>query len=571
MEHISDFTQGQDKIVLDLVNHDNLTNLSLSQVQVGLVTPSVEGRVSVELVAVPGAGYTGSQSIDYSRLDIKDFFDLYFPSGIVLQEGNAKTLLDFLPEINTAIGTAIDASSVVDSQLVWLGTPNELLSVPFTIAASSKIYQGTAQLSVDGNDIALADIVTVNILSGLRLPGQIDTVDYQPLVDAMVYPFEANVDQSEQEVIDGLSRYLGVPSGSISFAPGTVLPSLAFPEVEVVVFSNQPEVGFAGGSQTIVELGIGKFTIPNADFKSYVSQPANWTWHATRGWYNDVSQPDTGLASLHEQVGLSGLFGRLKKVGGTFTQYPLQASNGLGANYIAINQDTVLKRVGIWDQFNGTADQWLYYEGIERRLNGDKVNQHYSMSYLPPNQRAPITQLRFASGWRVGFNKGIRGMKDIYLELYVTKAPVKSKFFRLLVEATQSEAHAEMKNLYLYDKDGVNQLTSSRVVVANDSSRHLTQASATYGPLNLVEDHPLNVAEGSKWTSAANLHAGSWVSFELNEEIEVKSVGIQNETASRSPTTVQLQTSVDGVTWITAFRSPVMLDWTAVQTRTFDV
>lgn len=566
MSHVSDFTQSEDQLIYSLINYDNGTQLSDEQVALGSVLP-VDGKVQMTLTAVPGSGYNGNVGVEYTRVDIQEFMDIYFPDGLVLQQGNSLVISDLLPEINTALGTAIPAGSIIDSTIgPWAGTPNEILDLFLTIKPSSRVYQGQAAFKLDGNDIQLSDVVTVRILAGLNMPGSVVAIDYQPLISAMIYPFEANTTQTESEIVTELSRYLGVAASDIQFAPGTVFPSLAAPSVNVTLVSNNPEIVFGGSSQTVVPLGIGRYVIPNVELPAHLTNGAQWTWNAARGWYNDITQPDTGAVSLTDMVGIEALFPRLKHVGGTFTQYPLQATNGLGSNYLSVYQDEVFTRVGTWDQYNGVATQWIYKDNGSANVAGDVVDHIYRMNLAAPGQRAAVTKVMASSAWRSGFNKGIRGMKDIFFDLYVTKAPVKAKHFRLFIEKVQGDVYAEINTLYLRDSEGLNLLTVDRVVAATDSSRYPNQSTSTYGPMNVIE----GVGGGAdRWTSSGNAMNNSWIAFELNEEIVVESMAIQVETAARSPILFQLQTSDNGVDWKQVKRSNTEVGWTARSTRSF--
>lgn len=170
MSHISDFTQEQNKIVLDLINHDNGTNLTMGQVEIGRVTG--EGaQVTVTVSAIPGSGYSGEvDGLSYSRLDIQAFMDVFYPEGLTVQAGDAETLLGLLPDINAALGTALTQEDTNNLPLEWTGTPNEILNIQLQIANSNKVYFGSGLVKVDGNDIALADVVAIKVLSGLNLP-----------------------------------------------------------------------------------------------------------------------------------------------------------------------------------------------------------------------------------------------------------------------------------------------------------------------------------------------------------------------------------------------------------------
>lgn len=173
-DHISDFTKEDDQIVLDLVNHDNETNLSLEQVTLAASASDGVGHTTLTVNAVPGSGYSGSHQVEYDKINIQAFVDVMVPDGLVVQQGNAVNISDLLPDINTALGTNIAAPTIVDSELVWEGTPNELLVAELLFTASgSKVYYGSVSFLVDNNEIPLSSAITTTVLSGLNYPGSV--------------------------------------------------------------------------------------------------------------------------------------------------------------------------------------------------------------------------------------------------------------------------------------------------------------------------------------------------------------------------------------------------------------
>lgn len=171
--HISDFTQAAALVVLALVNEDNSSFFTPETVSVerSATAPVTKNSVAL-LTALPGSGYSGTQEVEYDRLAISGFVDLYFPDGLTLQLGNATTLIDLLPEVNTALGTALVEGLDVEDEAIpaWEGIPNETKEVDFAILASSLVYTGTLTFTLDGNDIPLSSVITTTVLSGLNLP-----------------------------------------------------------------------------------------------------------------------------------------------------------------------------------------------------------------------------------------------------------------------------------------------------------------------------------------------------------------------------------------------------------------
>lgn len=173
MAHVSDFTQAGEKIVLDLVNEDNNSALALSVVDVALdseAVPITKNSVAT-ITSKVGSGYSGSVSVEYNRLDIQDFVDLYYPEGMTLPQGVGETTHDFLDEINAGLAINLTPDDVADVALeAWEGIPNETQVVTAPIAAGSLVYIGNLVFTVDANDIPLDSVITVTVLDGLNLP-----------------------------------------------------------------------------------------------------------------------------------------------------------------------------------------------------------------------------------------------------------------------------------------------------------------------------------------------------------------------------------------------------------------
>ena len=114
------------------------------------------GHTALTVTAIPGSGYSGTVEVEYDRLAISDFVDLYYPDGLTLQLGNAATLIDFLPEINTALGTAMVEGVDLEDEAIaaWEGIPNETLTADFAILPTSLVYTGTLTFTIDGKDLS---------------------------------------------------------------------------------------------------------------------------------------------------------------------------------------------------------------------------------------------------------------------------------------------------------------------------------------------------------------------------------------------------------------------------------
>jgi hypothetical protein len=173
MPHVSDFTRPSNQVVLDLINADNSAALTLSVVDLGIPVAAIEGaprNTSITVTAKAGSGYSGSQTLNYNRLQLSVFAagkDLTFSIG------DATTLVDLIDEINTLLGINL----VVDKDFADAaippfagGIPNETVQVTLTALADSPAYLGSLQINVRSEDIAITDVLTVTELDGLNPP-----------------------------------------------------------------------------------------------------------------------------------------------------------------------------------------------------------------------------------------------------------------------------------------------------------------------------------------------------------------------------------------------------------------
>lgn len=171
--HVSNFAQPGLKIVLDMINDDNGTHFTDATVSVAQsVTPPTTKNSAITVTALPGSGYTGSDELEYNRLDIAAYADIYFEDGLKIQLGDAGSVIDLLDEINTALGTGLaEGVDIADQEIpAWEGIPNEVKVIDVAVLATSLVYTGTLQFSVDANDIPLSSVITTKVLSGLNLP-----------------------------------------------------------------------------------------------------------------------------------------------------------------------------------------------------------------------------------------------------------------------------------------------------------------------------------------------------------------------------------------------------------------
>lgn len=174
MPHVSDFTQAGNKIVLDLINDVNTSSLTLNDVSVELASsgePTLHNTLAT-VTALPGSGYLGARNVEYNRLDIQDFVDLFYPEGLTVSAGDATHVSHLIPDVEAGLGISLEKNrDYTDFPLTpWTGEPNEFQMVTVPMLAQSLVYIGTLAFKVDADDIQLEDIISSHILNGLNLP-----------------------------------------------------------------------------------------------------------------------------------------------------------------------------------------------------------------------------------------------------------------------------------------------------------------------------------------------------------------------------------------------------------------
>lgn len=175
-KHISDFTKSPEQIVLDLINHDNASILTLELVSLGLPNVTVDNandrNTEIVVSSVEGGGYKGEVTVEYNRLQIQDFVPIMVEGGALsLPVGDALRFSDMIPEINLALGINLTEADYVDGDIgEWAGTPNEVKEIVIPMSADSLVYIGSLTLSLEAEDIELASVITNMILNGLNLP-----------------------------------------------------------------------------------------------------------------------------------------------------------------------------------------------------------------------------------------------------------------------------------------------------------------------------------------------------------------------------------------------------------------
>lgn len=175
--HVSDFKKEEKQIVLDLINFDNQSSLTLDTIEFGLPTISLqtggqERNTDIKVTAVEGAGYVGSVVVSYNRLSLQDFVPLRVRNGILrLPVGNSLMFSDLIPAINAALRINLIPGSYIDDEIgEWFGEPDEEKEIIILMNPENPVFHGDLRLILVSEDIPLDSVITSNVLMGLILP-----------------------------------------------------------------------------------------------------------------------------------------------------------------------------------------------------------------------------------------------------------------------------------------------------------------------------------------------------------------------------------------------------------------
>ncbi len=167
----TDFTLTPLQILVALINATNATSLTTSDITFGAVSVLTEEtkNTAVTITAVANSGYTGTRDLTYDRID---FADVPGSRSKEFVKGSATHVVDLIPAINAAYQLNLQVGDYVNSLLPTFDglVPHDMKPFNLTAAAGSYIFIGEIELTLDGNDVDLADLITTTELEGLSYP-----------------------------------------------------------------------------------------------------------------------------------------------------------------------------------------------------------------------------------------------------------------------------------------------------------------------------------------------------------------------------------------------------------------
>lgn len=162
--------QAAPLILTDLINRSNPgAALVPAYLTFGAVSVETGARnTGVTVSAVQGSGYKGSQAVTYDRLDLTTDIANVAGLSLAFPVGDAVMVSEFLAEFNSRFQTGLTADDIVDGPVPeFVGSLNEEHPADLVAAASSYIYLGQVTLTLQGDELDLADVIAVTELDGL--------------------------------------------------------------------------------------------------------------------------------------------------------------------------------------------------------------------------------------------------------------------------------------------------------------------------------------------------------------------------------------------------------------------
>lgn len=162
-----DLTKPPEELVIDLINHDNGTQLTSAQLSFGI--PELSNNIHntrILATAKPNSHLRGSVSISYNRIDIGAI-----PNGrsTTFPITTEQKVSDLVPAIDAAYSLKLTPNDYIDGPLPTLphGT-GQMGSVDLVASPNSLVFINKLSLSLDRPGILLSDIMTNLVLRGLN-------------------------------------------------------------------------------------------------------------------------------------------------------------------------------------------------------------------------------------------------------------------------------------------------------------------------------------------------------------------------------------------------------------------
>lgn len=171
----SDFSKGSAQAVLDLINRDNNSQLTLEQVDLTNMTPGEGRAASVTAVAKKYGGFHGQVDLSYNRVGLEEIPSI--AQGLVeFDMSKLSGVFGYFMQIH---GVMMDHNDILINDLSLTELENDAdvvqeydVAQDFKITAKpgSLAWQGEVNLQITRTRIDLKDVWDVQVLDGLMNP-----------------------------------------------------------------------------------------------------------------------------------------------------------------------------------------------------------------------------------------------------------------------------------------------------------------------------------------------------------------------------------------------------------------
>lgn len=219
--------QPPKSIILALINRDNLSSFTLSQVDLDTVTAMPQGyarNTSIRVIAIPGGGFKPSSKVVYfNRLSLAYQWRNTVP---VAPADSPVDTLSLLPAINALYGINLTSDDVVNN--------------PYTTSPHTVVAKTTSLVWIGQTDFVVVPSIET---SSITL-----TEEFSDAGDpGLVYDIENDYNKPTQEVIyEMLSSMTGTanPYSALSFSISAVVDLMS--GVSGITLTANPNTGFSG-------------------------------------------------------------------------------------------------------------------------------------------------------------------------------------------------------------------------------------------------------------------------------------------------------------------------------------
>ena len=172
-KHISDFSKLPLEIVFDLINEQNGSVLNNTEVELGFPTIATGdgGAYNTDILVSSrvNSRYDGSVAVGYNRLDVEGFL---FGEPIIIPLGDSVNFSDLIPEVNLKLRINLTPDDYVEGPIgEWQNTSGEIKQISIPMKSTSLVFIGSLPVTVNADDISLAQVFPNTVLVGLTYDG----------------------------------------------------------------------------------------------------------------------------------------------------------------------------------------------------------------------------------------------------------------------------------------------------------------------------------------------------------------------------------------------------------------